>query len=105
MEKVRLYRQGDVLIKSLSKKPTGKKKIRIEGILAEGETTGHMHRVEDTTKAEVYEIGKKLLLSTAHGIRILHEEHDPITLPKGHYQVIRQRESTGVGRKVHRVLD
>lgn len=101
---MQLYRQGDVLIKRLNKKPRGQRKIRPDGVLAEGETTGHMHRVESPTKAEVYEIDGKLMLSTAKGVRIIHEEHDPVTLPAGDYQVIRQREFTPKGR-ARRVTD
>lgn len=99
-----LYRQGDLLIQSLDKAPEGKRKARPDGVLAEGEVTGHMHRVEDVTKAEVYEIGKQLLLSTETGIRIVHDEHNPLELPAGHYRVIRQREAKSEGGTV-RVLD
>lgn len=102
---MKLYRQGDLLIQSLDKAPKGKRRLRQNGVLAEGEVTGHMHQVEDTTKAEVYEIGKQLLLSTATGIRIVHDEHNPLTLPAGDYKVIRQREFKGVGMRPQRVAD
>ncbi len=34
------------------------------------------------------------------GVRIVHEEHTPITLPAGDYEVIRQREYTPPPRTV-----
>lgn len=100
-----LYRQGDILFKRVSKAPSKKnRQYRPDGVIAEGETTGHMHRVSNTKKAEVYEIDGKLMLSTPKGIRILHEEHAPVALPKGNYEVIRQREFSPKGRAI-RVAD
>lgn len=92
------YRQGDILFKEVSRVPNGKRKLRKNGVIAEGETTGHLHRVEDTNKAEVFEVGKHLMLSTPKGIRILHDEHSPVELPAGDYEVIRQREHTKIGQ-------
>lgn len=100
-----LYRQGDILFRRLTKAPSKKnRRVRPDGVIAEGETTGHMHRVESTKKAEVYEIDGKLMLSTPKGIRIIHEEHDAVKLPKGDYEVIRQREFSPKGRAI-RVAD
>lgn len=100
---MKLYRQGDILIKAVSKVPKGRKKFRKDGVLAEGETTGHMHRVENTVDASVFEIDDKLMVTTEKGIRILHEEHGDINLPAGNYEVVRQREHTKGG--VRRVSD
>ncbi len=102
---MRIYRQGDILLKELPGKPRGKKVVRTNGVLAEGEVTGHLHQVEDTTKAEVYEIEGKLFLSTKSGIRIIHDEHDPLVLPaRKTFEVVRQREHTGVGRERSRYV-
>jgi hypothetical protein len=88
-----MYRQGDLLVVKIPKLPKGKrlKKARTNVILR-GEVTGHAHEL----------IGGDLLVDTswrpemfikieATG-KIVHEEHDPITLPKGFYKVVRQRE-------------
>lgn len=93
MQKLELYRQGDVLIRRVARlrKQIGKK--RASGHILEGEATGHIHRLEDLTKAEVLEVGERLYLRVgAEGVRIIHEEHNPITLPPGDFEITRQRE-------------
>ncbi len=75
----KLYRQGDVLIRRIADLPKQKVAKLTTGILAEGEVTGHAHRIEDLAAAEV-------------GVRIVHEEHAPITLAAGNYEVEVQRE-------------
>lgn len=88
-----LYRQGDVLIRRVKTMPKKSAVRRESGHILEGEATGHIHRVEDLTKAEVLEVGDGLYLRVgSEGVRIIHEEHDPITLPAGKFEVIRQRE-------------
>ena len=97
----KLYRQGDVLCREVPTLPKGKRRKRASGIVAHGEVTGHAHAlaVEDREAAEVLEIGDGLYVRvSAAGIRIeggatfVHEEHGPVTLPVGNYQVIIQRE-------------
>src|ERR1043166_110608 len=93
-----LYRQGDVLLKRTEALPMGVnvKGIAVSrpsGVLAEGEATGHAHRVEDPAAAHVLAMGDKLYLRVrGGGVRVTHEEHAPITLEPGDYEVIRQRE-------------
>jgi hypothetical protein len=92
---MKCYRQGDVLIRRLKSLPTQKAQPRLTGILAYGEVTGHAHRIEDLTHAEVLEVGKGLFLRVgAEGVRVIHEEHAPVTLPAGNYEVEIQREYT-----------
>jgi hypothetical protein len=92
-KRMKLYRQGDVLIKQVESLPAQKATVKISGVLVEGETTGHAHRIEDLTKAEVLEIGGGLYLRVDEdGVRIVHEDHGPIVLEPGNYQVIRQVE-------------
>jgi hypothetical protein len=91
--KTQLYRQGDVLIRRIAKLPTQKATARPAGNILDGEVTGHVHRVEDVATAEVLEIENGLFLRVGtDGCRIVHEEHGPITLPPGNYEVVRQRE-------------
>lgn len=88
-----LYRQGDVLIRRIQALPAPKGKQRKSGVLAEGEVTGHAHRVEDLASAEVLEIENGLYLRVGEeGVRIVHEEHAPIELAPGNYEVEIQRE-------------
>ena len=90
------YRQGDVLFQQVKSVPSGKARKRHNGYILEGEATGHVHRVaeEDLAGAEVLEIGDQLFLSVSvdGGISIVHEEHNPVTLPAGDYEIVRQRE-------------
>lgn len=89
-----LWRHGDVLIAHTQNIPT--EVVRSAStILVRGEITGHSHRVEDANAAQVWiarngEIYLKILAAT----RIIHEEHQPITLPPGTYRVWQQREYT-----------
>lgn len=59
---MKIYRQGDVLIRQIKSIPT-ETTVRKNGILAYGEVTGHAHKVEELTKAEVLEVGNDLLSS------------------------------------------
>lgn len=91
--KNQIYRQGDVLIRCIAALPKQKGAQRKTGVLAEGEVTGHAHKVETLEHTEVLEIGSGLYLRVGEeGVRIVHEEHAPITLPPGNYEVEIQRE-------------
>lgn len=93
MKKDALYRQGDVLIRRIDSLPKRKAVKRGTGHILEGEATGHIHRLEDLTAAEVLEVESGLYLRVgSEGVRIVHEEHSPITLPPGNYEITRQRE-------------
>ncbi len=86
-------RQGDVLIKRIKAVPQTTAKKRESGILAFGEVTGHCHKVEVLDQAEVLEVGTDLYLRVGEdGVRIVHDEHSPITLPAGDFQIIIKRE-------------
>lgn len=88
-----LYRQGDVLFKRVAAIPTGDRKKRDNGVIAYGEVTGHTHAVADLEAAEVLEIGPGLYVHVGeNGVSIQHQEHGPIELPAGDYEVTIQRE-------------
>jgi hypothetical protein len=82
-------RQGDVILQSVSQSE-GKKLPHL--VLAEGEVTGHAHRIS-SGEAELYErngtLYLKVLSSTA---TLTHEEHKPINIPQGTWIVKIQRE-------------
>ena len=90
---MKLYRQGDVLLRSISRLPEGQRKVRANGEVMEGEMTGHVHRLAELDQAEVLEIGAGLFVSVGDkGVSLVHEEHAPIVLPPGGYEVLRQSE-------------
>ena len=89
------YRQGDLLFVQIDGLPGGQKvKKRHNGHIQEGEATGHVHRVGTLDAAEVLEIGEGLFLNVTAdgGVSIVHEEHNPLALPLGTYEVRRQQE-------------
>src|SRR5215470_9950940 len=88
-----LWRHGDVLIETVEAIPDGARP-RSGAILAQGEATGHAHRVEAPERAELWEDGEQLYLKIIEQTRIVHEEHRPIELPPGSYRVWQQREYT-----------
>lgn len=95
-----VYRQGDVWLYRL---PLGrhsvlapKNRIRRKPgqgvVLAEGETTGHAHRIK-TNNVTLYKNPSNTVLKVSTETALLtHEEHETITLPKGLYEVRIQRE-------------
>ena len=87
-----ICRQGDVLITKINALPSGDRKKRENGILAYGEVTGHCHKIDAPT-ADVMDIGDGMFLVVGEsGVRIVHDEHSPICLPPGEYEVTIQRE-------------
>jgi hypothetical protein len=104
-----MHRQGDLLFVQIEgPKPEGTEfenfadGVVADGVLARGESTGHAHRIapEDlhAGKAKVYvnmmEEPRRLVVEAYEQVRVLHEEHKPIVLERGLYEVRRQREAT-----------
>lgn len=52
--------------------------------LAEGEVTGHFHAAT-ARSAALYDEGGSIVLDAPKGTKITHQEHQPITVPPGHY--------------------
>jgi hypothetical protein len=101
-----LYQQGDLLIKSINNIPNNA--IEKEGtekgfVLAEGEHTGHMHRI--LTGIILYTIGTKLYFENLKEVKILHEEHNEVILPPGTWEVDRVREYDHFREETRVVLD
>jgi len=89
---MKIYRHGDVLIAPIKCVPA-EAKSRAGLVLAQGEVTGHAHRVETGAKAEMFEAGEDLFLRVLGSpARVTHEEHQTIELAPGDYRVWRQRE-------------
>ena len=87
-----MWRQGDIFVAPIPAIPKAARP-RPHGVLAEGEVTGHSHRVADLATAQLYADAVALYLDVrAERATVVHEEHGPITLPRGTYRVWRQRE-------------
>ena len=86
---MRQLQQGDVLIVE-SKVPMGAKSVPARGgrlILAEGELTGHAHAIEDCPEVELFEHDGVLYLSAKEEATVTHEEHGPVKIPAGEYEI------------------
>jgi hypothetical protein len=98
-----MYRQGDLLFVEIERLPNDLKE-RPSKVIAEGEVTGHSHRLSEGRVLED-KMGD-LFLQVARAARILHQEHHTITLPPGRYRVVRQREYTPAApAKIREVRD
>ena len=87
------YRQGDVLLCRVEKVRTRCEPLPAEAgrvIVAEGEQSGHAHALVPQRARLIR--GGRLLRVGAGGAALSHEEHAPILLPQGDYQILRQRE-------------
>lgn len=88
-KKISMHRQGDVLLVKVANLPATLIEHKSD-VLFEGEATGHAHRLRG---GQVYQTREGLLfLEAVAGSKIVHEEHAPIELEPGYWQVIRQRE-------------
>jgi hypothetical protein len=98
-----LWRQGDVYLISVPALPAAGR-VERRPVLAEGEITGHAHRLQDPSTGRVFSVGNELFLDVlADTATIVHEEHGPVTLPRGGYAVRIQREYSP--QEIRRVLD
>ena len=98
------WRQGDLFVETIRTIPDGA--VPQAGVvLAEGEITGHCHRIEDSRSAQLFVYQGQLLLNVVTPeARLVHDEHGPIELARGAYRVWRQREYSPVAPRIdHRV--
>ena len=100
-----MYRHGDVLLIRRDDEPAAETELpETEVIVAEGEITGHAHRVRGAGVA-LRDLGAgSLRLDVPRGGTIRHEEHHAIVLEPGTYEVRHQRTQTQPG-VWERVLD
>lgn len=104
-----LLQHGDVLIKRLSggiPQNATKRKLDNRGVvLAEGEVTGHAHVIKDSTSAVLFESDFALYLRVLSETTVVHEEHKPITIPAGDYQIGIVREYDHFAEEARKVAD
>ncbi len=58
-------------------------------VLAKGEVTGHAHRLSG---GKIFRTNKRMYFVAEKTVTLTHEEHTPVTFPKGIYEVRHQRE-------------
>ena len=86
------YRQGDLLFIRLDARPSETLVARSDMVILAGEATGHAHRLTHGTI--LVAPNGDLYLDLVETARVVHEEHDAITLGPGLWRVIRQQEYT-----------
>ena len=97
-----VWRQGDVFIISADEIPADA--VPRRPVLAEGEVTGHAHRLDSSERAVVMGNNSGLFLRVfGDDVTVTHEEHGPVTVPRGDYIVRIQREYHPV--EIRRVID
>ena len=95
-----LVRQGDVLLLAVAGLPDGVQELAPDGrglVLAEGEATGHAHAVVGGRARLLQEgrgswRGNRRFLVVEQAAALVHEEHAPLELTPGVYELRRQRE-------------
>lgn len=104
---MKYIQQGDVILKPSTTIPEGERVVDqqvTDKVLAYGEVTGHSHRVVDG-EAEVIKILGRLYLRALTECRVVHEEHKPVVIPAGTYEINIVRETDWLTRTVRRVAD
>jgi hypothetical protein len=101
------FQQGDLIIKSteVKQKDFGKKLNHL--VLQKSDVSGHKHQLigrnailyEGNNRDEFY------LNITSDKISLVHEEHEPINIPKGKYIVYGVREFDPFEDVIRRVVD
>jgi hypothetical protein len=85
-----IIRQGDVLVIPSTTPTSGTKLPHLT--LAEGEVTGHRHRIS-SGEAELFKRDGILYLKVLSPTAMLtHEEHAEVTIPQGNWEIRIQRE-------------
>src|SRR3954471_1761000 len=89
-----LVRQGDLLLVPVSELPEYAPKLRSGRlVLLRGEATGHAHVIEDERASlHGWSSERYLCVEGAGPVSLVHEEHDPLPIVPGLYEVRRQRE-------------
>lgn len=96
------YQQGDVCVKKV-KEIKGKKLNHLT--LAKGEKTSHHHTITEG-EAELYEeLGVLFLRVLSGNATLTHQEHLPIELPQGDYQIGIVQEYDHFAEEARRVAD
>jgi len=99
---VEWIRNGDVILTKVSE-IKGKQVMKQEEILAEGEVTGHFHRLQSKQMLVSEQDGQRFVELKEDG-KLTHQEHDTLIIPSGKYQVLIQREVDLLG-EVRQVMD
>jgi len=101
------YRHGDVFLREVADGvPDAAVIVPRNGdvVLAEGEVTGHAHRIRSPQVA-LWDAGAQRYLVVEREAELTHEEHGTIVLAPGVYEVVIQREYNYLAEMPRAVAD
>lgn len=102
-----IYQQGDVVFVKVESIPLkAKLEEEFDGIVQYGEHTGHKHKLtgKEFEMFQFFEEGRRYL-SVKKITALKHEEHNPIELPAGNYEVRIVRELDWFSDMERKVVD
>jgi hypothetical protein len=97
------FQQGDVTIKPVAALPEGAERVAGR-VLREGEATGHAH-VATGEGVQLFIHGGALYMRVPSGTEVVHEEHHPINVPAGVYEIGAVREYDHFAEEPRPVFD
>lgn len=97
-----VMQQGDVFIEA-AEIPEGAKRQGDISVLAEGEVTGHAHRL--TKAVPLFLAGAQRYIQVPERLTLKHEEHGAITVDAGTYAVRIVREYDHFAEEARAVAD
>jgi len=108
--KTKQFQQGDCVLKTVSEFPKGDREqdaLTQSKTLALGEATGHHHTFAeaDLDSVEVFKILNKVYINALKPVCLEHQEHKPIVLPPGKYELDIVKETDWLTRVTRRVSD
>lgn len=99
--------QGDVLLRRIKELPDKVAEVHRKNgafVLAEGEATGHAHRIFDVD-AMFFEKDGKFYLKNDRPVTVKHEEHKAILIEPGIWEVGQIQEKDWLSGMVRKVVD
>jgi len=104
-----VLRHGDLLLKSDEDIviPKGSKSLKTD-VLAEGEATGHTHRLVGQAQILEHEAADgtvEKFVDAKQDSQLVHQEHNTIDIPKGVYRVVQEREFDVIEQMSKEVYD
>lgn len=104
-----IIQQGDVIIERIEAIPAETKKGTLKAgniILAEGEVTGHAHRITQVAGVTFREGADGMFyLANPKELSVTHEEHHTVTIPPGTWRVRKVREYDHFAEEARAVAD
>lgn len=100
--------QGDVFIQPVESIPNGANPVAATSrgyVLAEGEVTGHAHVIDKVADLEFVEKDGMFYIKNKTPVTVKHEEHKPVTIPAGTWQIRGVREYDHFAEEARRVAD